>query len=176
MQLYVSGMENLLLSPPHLDSIFIFVYIRRIFARRQWYGLPCYVEKEKVSEMGKRGARARKGRFEGSGETDASFEKSGKGTCIFIIRLYRYSIHDHVVRYFEYRIFIFFLFFFFSLYVLTELVYFYYGMHDELLYDSLQVCCTSFVFSIVFVKCRITARYATWMVSFNIENIALIKK
>lgn len=36
--------------------------------------------------MGKRGARTRKGRFEGSGETDASFEKSGKGTCIFIIR------------------------------------------------------------------------------------------
>ena len=35
--------------------------------------------------MGKGGARTGKGRFEGSGETDTSFEESGKGTCIFII-------------------------------------------------------------------------------------------
>lgn len=92
--------------------------------------------------------------------------------------LYAYIVIRFMITWFDTSNieFLYFFFFFFFLYVLTELVYFYYGMHDELLYDSLQVCCTSFVFSIVFVKCRITARYATWMVSFNIENIALIKK
>lgn len=84
MQLYVSGMEyppppSSPLSSSRLD------FYSTYFARRQWYGLPCYVEKEKVSKMGKGGARTGKGRFEGSGETDTSFEESGKGTCIFII-------------------------------------------------------------------------------------------
>lgn len=70
-----------------------------------------------------------------------------------------------ITRFDTLNIDIFFYFFFFFLYVLKELVYFFFtGMHDELLYDSLSVCCISLVFSIVITNCRITARYARWII------------
>lgn len=51
------------------------------FNRRQWYGLPHYVEEEKIPEMGTRGCRPREGRLEGSRKTHASVEEGGEGTC-----------------------------------------------------------------------------------------------
>ena len=47
--------------------------------RRQWYGFPCYAEKEEIPEMGERRARTRKGRLEGGGETYTGFEESREG-------------------------------------------------------------------------------------------------
>lgn len=48
--------------------------------RRQWHGLPCYVEEEEIPEMGTRGGGAREGRLEGSRETHAGVEEGGEGT------------------------------------------------------------------------------------------------
>lgn len=163
MQLYVSGMEYPPPPPfPPSLSLSRLDFYSTYFARRQWYGFPCYVEKEKVSKMGKGGARTGKGRFEGSGETDTSFEESGKGTCIFIIS----SLFDSWSRGSILWILIFsFIFFFSSCMSWRSLsIFFFTGMHDELVYDSLSVCCISLVFSIVITNCRITARYARWII------------
>lgn len=78
-----------------INNVFQFDRWREFFYnRRQWHGLPCYVEEEEVSEVGARGGRAGEGGLEGSRETHAGIEESGEGTCPFFVLLIsaRYKI------------------------------------------------------------------------------------
>lgn len=70
-----------------------FIFNEQFYVRRQWHGLPCYVEEEKVSKMGTRAGRARKGGFERSREASAGVEESGKGMCSDLV------VHTHICAY-----------------------------------------------------------------------------
>lgn len=66
-------------------ATFNFDFRDEFYDRRQWYGLPRYVEEEEIPEMGARRGRARKGGPEGSREAHAGVEESGKGTYSHLI-------------------------------------------------------------------------------------------